>query len=188
MNKLILFIIQILFNRKIDNLKYELSEETILSSSQINQTTQTDDQQQQDRFLQINNKLKRALQTIKEKIQRIIHEKPELFPQINDDTIQRLDQLISLIQNQAKQIEILQNERSIEIQQLSSQISSVEDYQKQINQLQQDLSQKEEEHILLQHHLNNIQFELKKKLDHQTLTTDTLQIHIEERNLQLTEL
>lgn len=179
MNKLILFIIQILFNRKIDNLKYQLSEETILSSSQINQTTQTDDQQQQqqDKFIQINNKLKRALQTIKEKIQKIINEKPELFPQINDDTIQRLDQLISLIQNQAKQIEILQNERSIEIQQLSSQISSVEDYQKQINQLQQDLSQKEEEHILFQ-----------KKLDDQTLTTDTLQTHIEERNIQLTEL
>ncbi len=55
--------------------------------------------------------MKRALQTIKEKIHRIITERPELFPHMSEDTIERLDQLISVVDNQAKEIERLQHER-----------------------------------------------------------------------------
>jgi hypothetical protein len=84
------------------------------SSSMIKQTldneTQTDDQAQ-DKLAQVNNKLKRALQTIKEKIHQAVIDRPELFPDINDDTIERLEHLISAIENQAIQIEILHNDR-----------------------------------------------------------------------------
>ncbi|CAF0778122.1 unnamed protein product [Rotaria sordida] len=75
----------------------------------IDNETQTDEQLQ-DKTIQINNKLKRALQTIKDRIHQIVIEQPELFSHINDDTIERLDHLISTIKNQAIQIHLLQNE------------------------------------------------------------------------------
>jgi len=137
----------------------------------IDNETQTDDQQH-DKLVQNNNKLKRALQTIKDKIHRIAGERPELFPQTSDDTIERLDQLISAVENQTKQIEILQN------------ISSFEGYQKQIDQLQQNLSQKEEEQILLQDRLHEVELELRKTLDDQS----RLEALVEQQSLQLTEL
>jgi len=170
----------------------------------IDNETQTDDQQK-DKFVQINNKLKRALQTIKEKINRIVTEKPELFPQSTDDTIERLDQLISAVENQTKHIEISQNghdyaeqeidEHQAKIEQVISQVPSFEDYQKQIDQLQQNLSQKEEERTLLRDHFSEVELELRKIIDDQTSTTDRLEALVEERNvlveqqsLQLTEL
>jgi chromosome segregation ATPase len=198
--------IEILIQER-DNLRNKCNELT-RSSSRINQTinneTQTDDQQQ-DKFIQINNKLKRALQTIKEKINRIVTEKPELFPQSTDDTIERLDQLISVVENQAKHIKISQNghdyaeqeidEHQAKIEQVISQVPSFEDYQKQINQLQQNLSQKEEERTLLRDHFSEVELELRKTIDDQTSTTDRLEALVEERNvlveqqsLQLIEL
>jgi uncharacterized phage infection (PIP) family protein YhgE len=137
----------------------------------IDNETQTDDQQH-DKLVQTNNKLKRALQTIKDKIHRIAGERPELFPQMSDDTIERLDQLISAVENQTKQIEILQN------------VPLFEGYQKQIDQLQQNLSQKEEEQILLQDRLHEVELELRKTLDDQSRP----EALVEQQSLQLTEL
>ncbi len=76
----------------------------------IDNETQTDEQTQ-DKLIQVNNKLKRALQTIKDKIHQAVVERPQLFPDVGDDTIERLDHLISAIGNQATQIDLLQNER-----------------------------------------------------------------------------
>ncbi len=76
----------------------------------IDNETQTDEQSQ-DKHAQVNNKLKRALQTIKDKIHQAVVERPELFSDTGDDTIERLDHLISTVANQATQIDILQNER-----------------------------------------------------------------------------
>ena len=98
--------------------------------------TQTDDQQQ-EKMLQMNNKLKRALQTIKEKVHRIVTEKPELFPEIGDDTIERIDQLVSTVEQQAEQID----------------------------QLQQNLSDKDEEQILLQQRLDDTELELRTTIE-----------------------
>ena len=76
----------------------------------IDNETQTDEQSQ-DRHAQVNNKLKRALQTIKDRIHQAVAERPEIFSETSDDTIERLDHLISTIGHQATQIDILQNER-----------------------------------------------------------------------------
>ncbi|CAF4111061.1 unnamed protein product, partial [Rotaria sordida] len=111
------------------------------SSSSINEIihreTQTDEQLQ-DKTIQINNKLKRALQTIKDRIYQIVIEQPELFSHINDDTIERLDHLISTIRNQFIQINNLQN--------------SYDEAQHEINQLQSSLEacqyQIDNEHII----------------------------------------
>ena len=88
------------------------SDEPIVSSTireTVENETQTDEQSQ-DKLVQINNKLKRALQTIKDKIHQAIIDRPQLFGDISDDTIERLDYLISTIENQATQIEVLHNE------------------------------------------------------------------------------
>jgi predicted nucleic acid-binding Zn-ribbon protein len=134
-----------LFDR--DEQIMKLNEQLNTSSNRLRQImdheTQTDDQQQ-DKSVQINNKLKRALQTIKEKVHRIVTEKPELFPQMSDDTIERIEQLVSTFGNQAEQIEILQNER---------------------DQFQKNLSEKDEEQTLLQKRLDDVQLEFRKTIE-----------------------
>ena len=52
-----------------------------------------------------------ALQIIKDKIHQTVIEWPKFFPETDDDTIERLDRLISVIRNQSIQINTLQNER-----------------------------------------------------------------------------
>lgn len=55
-------------------------------------------------MIQINNKLKRVLQAFKEKINRIVIEKPQLFDGVGEETSERLDHLISTVENQMIQI------------------------------------------------------------------------------------
>ena len=90
-----------------------ISNVTSSSSPRTNETidneTQTDEQPH-DKLTQVNNKLKRALQTIKDRIHQAVIDRPELFSDTGDDTIERLDHLISTIGNQATQIDNLQNE------------------------------------------------------------------------------
>jgi hypothetical protein len=122
------------------------------SSQTMDNETQTDDQQP-DRLVQINNKLKRALQNIKEKVHRVVVERPELFPSSTDDTIERLDYLISAIENQAAQIESLQTE----------------------------FQHKDQETNLLRERLNEVELQLKKTLDDHALTMNKYQSLVEER-------
>jgi hypothetical protein len=81
-----------------------------ITKQTVDNETQTDEQSH-DKLTQVNNKLKRVLQTIKDKIHQAVIEQPQLFTDIGDETIERLDHLISTIENQAIQIDILQNER-----------------------------------------------------------------------------
>jgi hypothetical protein len=95
------------------NAQFTPSNESNLSSiikQTIDNETQTDEQSQ-DKLVQVNNKLKRALQTIKDKIHQAVIERSDLFSDVSDDTIERLDHLISTIGNQANEIDRLQNER-----------------------------------------------------------------------------
>ena len=64
----------------------------------------------QDKLSQVNNKLRRALQTIKEKVHQAAIEHPEIFTGTGDDTLERLNHLISTVGHQAIQIEALQAE------------------------------------------------------------------------------
>lgn len=76
----------------------------------VDNETQTEEQSQ-DKLAQINQKLKRALQNIKDKINQAVIEQPELFIDIDEDTMERLNHLISTVRNQTTQINDLQNER-----------------------------------------------------------------------------
>ena len=70
------------------------------------------EEQQQDKLVQVNNKLKRALQLIKDKIQRIVKEQPDLFESVGDETSERLEHLIHLVSNQATQMQALMVEHN----------------------------------------------------------------------------
>jgi hypothetical protein len=97
----------ILANRLLNFVSNDTS--TSRTNEMIDNETQTEEQSQ-DKIVQVNNKLKRVLQNIKDKIHQAVIERPELFPDVADDTIERLDHLISKIGNQATQISHLQNE------------------------------------------------------------------------------
>ncbi|CAF3047116.1 unnamed protein product, partial [Rotaria sp. Silwood2] len=94
-----------------ENLVEELKTKTSSTISTIDNQCQTDDQQH-DKLTQINIKLKRVLQTFKDKIHRIVTERPELFINISEDTSDRLDHLISTVQHQATQINLLQTDHT----------------------------------------------------------------------------
>ena len=64
-----------------------------------------------DKLVKVNNKLKRVVQTFKEKIQRLAAERPELFSDVGEDTNERFDHLISTVHEQASYIAVLQAER-----------------------------------------------------------------------------
>ncbi|CAF1461374.1 unnamed protein product [Adineta steineri] len=163
----------------------------------VDNETQTDEQQK-DKLAQINNKLKRALQNIKEKIQRIVNEKPELFVNSSDDTVERLDNLLSaieILQNERdhalQKIDELQNTNRDQIDNMSSSITTQihsedslsEDYQKQIDQLQKHLSQKDEERSLLRERLNEVEVEFRKTLDDHESTVNKYEFLKQERDV-----
>jgi hypothetical protein len=100
-----------------------LLEEVQKNASSSMQTTAD---QQQDKLAKINTKLKRALQTFKEKINRIVTERPDLFANISEETTERLDHLISTVEYQAEQLNALQAERSEMEEQLRNQIQELQ--------------------------------------------------------------
>ncbi len=65
-----------------------------------------------EKLAQVNKKFKRALHKVKNQIQRLVTERPDLFDGIGEDSNERLDHLISIVENQIAQIGVLQAERS----------------------------------------------------------------------------
>lgn len=82
----------------------EIIEGKHLPKTTIDNETQTDDQHY-DKVVQLNHKLKKAFQNMKEKINRFVNEKPHLFLETNDEIMERLDQLISTFKTQISQHE-----------------------------------------------------------------------------------
>ena len=79
-----------------------------------------------EKQVKINIKLKRALQTIKDKMQRIATERPDLFTNIGEETNERLDHLIAAVEHQATQIDILQSEHNGTEEQLRNEIQELQ--------------------------------------------------------------
>jgi chromosome segregation ATPase len=107
------------------NLLEEIKEKTLPPKQTTDNESQTDDHQR-EKLIQVNNKLKRALQLFKDKIQRVVTEKPDLFDGISEETSERLDHLISTIQNQATQINVLHTERNQVEEQLQNEIKQLQ--------------------------------------------------------------
>ena len=76
----------------------------------------------------MNKMLKRALQILKDKIHRIINERPDLFTNVGEETNERLDHLISTVIHQATQIDRLQIERNGIEERLQLRINELQKY------------------------------------------------------------
>ena len=103
---------------------FEMTTDAPVASSASKQMMHNESQTEelvQEKSAQVNNKLQRALHTIKNKIHQAANNRPELFSDIGEDTIERLDHLISTIDNQTAQMDFLRNEchqAELEINQL----------------------------------------------------------------------
>ncbi len=104
----------------------EIQKNASLSVQTIDNERQMIDDQQQDKLAKMNTKLKRAFQTFKEKINRIVTERPDLFTNIGEETNERLDHLISTVEHQATQIDALQAEHIEVEQQLRNEINELQ--------------------------------------------------------------
>ncbi|CAF4984732.1 unnamed protein product, partial [Rotaria sp. Silwood1] len=163
------------WNNQILSLEIPSTTITHIIQETVDNETQTDEQLQ-DKLVQINNKLKRALQTIKDKIHQAIIEQPDLFPDTNDDTIDRLDHLISTIRNQTKQIHMLQNEHEYMLNQLhQTEIQPIVPMNRDSEYENQIKSLLHERDILLEQNKQlekNIQSNTDKISFHQTISND----------------
>jgi uncharacterized protein YdcH (DUF465 family) len=106
----------ITFSSQIENLNQDrarlLEEIETYKSSPVVKTdndTQTDDPQY-EKLVDSNNELKHTLQVFKDKVHRIVAERPDLFDDIGEETSERLDHLISTVENQTTKIDVLQTE------------------------------------------------------------------------------
>jgi len=102
-----------------------LQKKTLPSIQTIDHESQTDDHHH-DKLVQVNNKLKRILQLFKEKIQRVVAERPDIFEGVGEETSERLDHLISTVENQATQIDLLHAERNQVEEQLRNEIKQLQ--------------------------------------------------------------
>jgi chromosome segregation ATPase len=109
------------------NLLEEIKEKTLPPKQTTDNESQTDDRQH-EKLVQVNNELKNELQTFKEKVERVVTEKPDLFDGISEETSERLDHLISKIENQATQINVLHTERDQVEEQLRNEIKQLQRY------------------------------------------------------------
>ena len=79
-----------------------------------------------DKLTKVNNKLKRFVHTFKEKIQQVVTERPELFTGVGEETSERLDHLLSIVQQQATQIDVLQAEQEQSQQRFQAEVQELQ--------------------------------------------------------------
>lgn len=160
--------------------------------------------------------MKRALQGLKDKIQRIAAERSELFEGIGEETSERLDHLIATVENQSTEIDVLRAESDQIQEQLRKTVADVETYvilycrllftgvmlfssskltieepvassTSSIDQLQQALAEKDQQQLLLQERLNELEQELRKALDDHASLTNTYEAFVEQQALDSEE-
>ena len=79
--------------------------------------------------MRINTKLKRVLQTFKEKMNRLATERSDLFANVGEETTERFDHLISTVEHLATQVEMLQSEHNDAEEQLRNEIQELQRYE-----------------------------------------------------------
>ncbi len=107
------------------NLLKEIENKTLPTKQKTDSDSQTDDRQH-EKLVQANNRLKRTLRIYKDKIEQVVTERPDLFDGIGEETSERLNHLISTVENQATQINVLQGERDQMEKQLQNEIKQLQ--------------------------------------------------------------
>ncbi len=103
----------------------EIENKTLPTKQTTDNESQTDDHQH-EKLVQVNNKLKHTLRKYKDKIDEVVMERPDLFDGIGEETSERLNHLISTVENQATQINVLQVERDQMEKQLQNEIKQLQ--------------------------------------------------------------
>jgi len=128
------------YENQIQNLideRTKLLEEIQKNASSSIQITDNDKQigdQQHDKLVKVSNKLKRVLQTFKDKIHRVVTERPDLFVNVGEETSERLDHLISTVEHLATQIDLLQSEHNESEEQLRNEIHELQKYKRNLTE------------------------------------------------------
>ena len=107
------------------NLLEEIEKKIVASIVTADNESQTQEEQQDENVQQGNKKLKRALHKVKNQMQRVVEERPELFEGVGEDANERLEHLISIVENQTAQINALEAERN-EVEQLQNEIKQLQ--------------------------------------------------------------
>lgn len=95
--------------RQLENLTQEHASLRVVPVQAASDDTPKEDEASA-RPAQSNNKLKRALQSVQDKIHQAGSARPELFEGVGDDTIDRLDHLINAVIDQAVQLDLLRDQ------------------------------------------------------------------------------
>ena len=111
------------YQNQIDNLSQERAQ---LLEELRNNASSSAQPSDSDKATKVNAKLKRLLQTVKDKINRLAAERPELFTNIGEETSERFDHLIATVEHQATQIEMLQSEHNETQEQLRNEIQELQ--------------------------------------------------------------
>ena len=171
----------------------EIQRKTLAIVETVDSESQTDDKQHK-RLVQSNNKLKGTLQTFKDKINRLVTDKPELFNGIDEDTSDQLDHLIFTVENQLGQITSLQvdynrleqqlkeklSENDAELQKAKDELGVVSiEYEDQLETLRQEkdssFEQQSEELKTLQKKLSEYEIERNSLDEHLKQVQDELE-------------
>ena len=123
------------YQSQIENLTQERTkllediEKNVSTPVQANENESQTDDYQDEKLTQVNNELKDALQTYKEKLSQVASERPDLFDGAGAQTSERLDHLISTLASQATKIDVLQAERDQIEKQSQTEIKELQRYE-----------------------------------------------------------
>jgi transcriptional regulator of heat shock response len=107
------------------NILEEIEKQTTRSLKTTDAESQTDDDEREE-IVQVNNQLKDVLQIFKDKIKRVVTGRSDLLDNIDEETSEQLEHLISTRENQAKEINVLHAQRDQIEEQLQNEIKQIQ--------------------------------------------------------------
>jgi uncharacterized phage infection (PIP) family protein YhgE len=107
------------------NILEEIEKQTTRFVKTTDAESQTDNDEREE-IVQVNNQLKDVLQIFKDKIKRVVTGRSDLLDNIDEETSEQLEHLISTRENQAKEINVLHAQRDQIEEQLENEIKQIQ--------------------------------------------------------------
>jgi uncharacterized protein involved in exopolysaccharide biosynthesis len=107
------------------NILEEIEKQTTRFVKTTDAESQTDNDEREE-IVQVNNQLKDVLQIFKDKIKRVVTGRSDLLDNIDEETSEQLEHLISTRENQAKEINVLHAQRDQIEEQLQNEIKQIQ--------------------------------------------------------------
>lgn len=170
--------------------------------------------EEETKFSQTNGKLKRLIQTLREAIDKFVDEERDLWTNIGEETIDRLEHLFSTIRNLNRQIVWLKSEKEKSEEFLKSQICQLEkfvendrtilsnrrnfrfvfsslvsaDRSEEIVELRRTLTENGEQQSFLREKLNETENELRKSVEENRSALNRIEMLKKENFQQIEEI